>query len=100
MEQVAEDAAELRPRREAGADEIVAVDGEIREPVRLHALAAEEAAKPLELREVVERRADLVARSRDWRLRLEDVASGTFTLSNLDMFGVDAFAATVNPPQT
>jgi pyruvate dehydrogenase E2 component (dihydrolipoamide acetyltransferase) len=53
----------------------------------------------LELRAVVERRADLVARAREKKLRLEDVQGGTFTISNLGMFGVDAFGAIVNAPE-
>ena len=53
----------------------------------------------LELRAVAERRAELVARARDKKLRLEDVQGGTFTISNLGMFGVDSFGAIVNAPQ-
>jgi pyruvate dehydrogenase E2 component (dihydrolipoamide acetyltransferase) len=53
----------------------------------------------LELREVVARRTELVAAAREGRLRLEDVSEGTFTISNLGMFGVDAFTAIVNAPQ-
>ena len=33
------------------------------------------------------------------KLRPEDVQGGTFTISNLGMYGVDAFQAIVNPPQ-
>lgn len=43
--------------------------------------------------------ADLATRAREERLRPEDVQGGTFTLSNLGMFGVDRFTAIVNPPQ-
>jgi pyruvate dehydrogenase E2 component (dihydrolipoamide acetyltransferase) len=53
----------------------------------------------LELRAVVEARGDLVARARERRLRAQDVSGGTFTISNLGMFGVDAFHAIVNTPQ-
>jgi pyruvate dehydrogenase E2 component (dihydrolipoamide acetyltransferase) len=56
-------------------------------------------ANGLEVREVAARRRDLVARARDGSLRPEDVQGGTFTVSNLGMFGVDAFAAIVNGPQ-
>jgi pyruvate dehydrogenase E2 component (dihydrolipoamide acetyltransferase) len=51
------------------------------------------------LREVAERRSDLVARARDRKLRPDDVTGGTFTISNLGMFGVDAFQAIVPAPQ-
>jgi pyruvate dehydrogenase E2 component (dihydrolipoamide acetyltransferase) len=53
----------------------------------------------LELREVAARRAEVVDRARNGRLRPDDVAGGTFTISNLGMFGVDAFSAIVNAPQ-
>jgi pyruvate dehydrogenase E2 component (dihydrolipoamide acetyltransferase) len=53
----------------------------------------------LELRTVVERRIDVVARAREGKLRLDDVQGGTFTISNLGMFGVDSFGAIVNAPQ-
>lgn len=43
--------------------------------------------------------ADLAARARANRLRPDDVAEGTFTLSNLGMYGVDRFTAILNPPQ-
>lgn len=39
------------------------------------------------------------ARAREGRLRAEDVQGGTFTLSNLGMYGVDRFTALLNPPQ-
>jgi pyruvate dehydrogenase E2 component (dihydrolipoamide acetyltransferase) len=57
------------------------------------------AADRLELREIAERRADLVARARARKLTLADLEGGTFTISNLGMFGVDAFGAIVNAPQ-
>ena len=45
--------------------------------------------------QVAERRIDLVARARERKLRPDDVEGGTFTISNLGMFGVDAFQAIV-----
>jgi pyruvate dehydrogenase E2 component (dihydrolipoamide acetyltransferase) len=53
----------------------------------------------LELRAIVERRAQLVEAARAGRLRPDDVGGGTFTISNLGMFGVDAFTAILNAPQ-
>lgn len=53
----------------------------------------------LELREIAERRARLVQAAREGRLGPGDVAGGTFTISNLGMYGVDAFLAIVNAPQ-
>jgi pyruvate dehydrogenase E2 component (dihydrolipoamide acetyltransferase) len=40
-----------------------------------------------------------VGRARERRLRPEDVQGGTFTLSNLGMYGIDRFTAILNPPQ-
>jgi pyruvate dehydrogenase E2 component (dihydrolipoyllysine-residue acetyltransferase) len=44
-------------------------------------------------------RVDLVARTREGKLRQEDLEGGTFTISNLGMYGVDRFVAVLNPPQ-
>jgi pyruvate dehydrogenase E2 component (dihydrolipoamide acetyltransferase) len=43
--------------------------------------------------------ADLSRRARDGHLKPEDVVDGTFTVSNLGMFGIDHFTAIINPPQ-
>jgi len=53
----------------------------------------------LSLDEIAARRSALVAAAREGRLRPEDVSGGTFTVSNLGMYGVDAFLAVLNPPQ-
>jgi len=42
---------------------------------------------------------DLSRRARSGELRPEEVADGTFTVSNLGMFGIDRFTAIINPPQ-
>ena len=51
------------------------------------------------LSQIVERRQDLVSRAQAGKLSAEDLANGTFTISNLGMYGVDASNAIVNPPQ-
>jgi pyruvate dehydrogenase E2 component (dihydrolipoamide acetyltransferase) len=56
-------------------------------------------ADQLSLSEIAERRSDLVARAQASKLRPEDLQGGTFTISNLGMYGVDAFTAIINPPQ-
>ena len=53
----------------------------------------------LSLRDIASRRAEVVAAARDGKLRPGDVSGGTFTISNLGMYGVDAFLAIVNSPQ-
>jgi pyruvate dehydrogenase E2 component (dihydrolipoamide acetyltransferase) len=42
---------------------------------------------------------DLVQRAREGKLRPEELQGGTFTLSNLGMYGIDALYAIINPPQ-
>ncbi|MGH3133953.1 MAG: 2-oxo acid dehydrogenase subunit E2, partial [Gaiellaceae bacterium] len=44
-------------------------------------------------------RADLVSRARDGKLQLVDLEDGTFTISNLGMYGIEQFVAVLNPPQ-
>ena len=44
-------------------------------------------------------RADVVSRARDGKLQLADLEGGTFTISNLGMFGIEQFVAVLNPPQ-
>ncbi|HXH98442.1 MAG TPA: dihydrolipoamide acetyltransferase family protein, partial [Gaiellaceae bacterium] len=56
-------------------------------------------AERLTLAEISGVRADLVSRARDGKLRAEDLEGGTFTISNLGMFGVEEFVAVLNPPQ-
>jgi pyruvate dehydrogenase E2 component (dihydrolipoamide acetyltransferase) len=49
--------------------------------------------------EIAAARADLVARARSGRLTAADFEGGTFTISNLGMYGVERFVAILNPPQ-
>ena len=42
---------------------------------------------------------DLAARARSGALRREEITGGTFTISNLGMYGLDRFDAIINPPQ-
>jgi len=41
---------------------------------------------------------DLAARARAGKLKLEEFQGGTFSISNLGMYGVREFAAVINPP--
>jgi pyruvate dehydrogenase E2 component (dihydrolipoamide acetyltransferase) len=56
-------------------------------------------ADTLGLADIAARREDLVARAQAGKLRPADIQGGGFTISNLGMYGVDAFDAIVNPPQ-
>src|SRR5437667_2034816 len=49
--------------------------------------------------EIAAARAELVDRARSGKLRQGDLDGGTFTISNLGMFGIERFIAVLNPPQ-
>ena len=51
------------------------------------------------LGEISAQRRDLAERARANRLRPADISAGTFTISNLGMYQVDAFVAIITPPQ-
>jgi pyruvate dehydrogenase E2 component (dihydrolipoamide acetyltransferase) len=53
----------------------------------------------LTIAEIAAVRSDLVGRARESKLTLQDLDGGTFTISNLGMFGVEQFVAVLNPPQ-
>src|SRR5213075_1287924 len=48
---------------------------------------------------IAQSRKELTDRARNGRLRPADVAGGTFTITNLGMYNVDAFNAIIAPPQ-
>jgi pyruvate dehydrogenase E2 component (dihydrolipoamide acetyltransferase) len=52
------------------------------------------------LREIAVERRALGDKARAGHLKLEDVQGGTFTITNLGMFGVDAFTPILNPGET
>ena len=83
---------ELTTRPSIGVGLAVALDDGLVVPV-IHD------ADTLDLADLAARRQDLVARARKGRLEPADVQGGTFTLSNLGMYGVDSFSAIINPPQ-
>ncbi len=56
-------------------------------------------ADTLSISEIAKRRAELVTRAQAGKLRPQDIEGGTFTISNLGMYGIDAFTAIVNAPQ-
>lgn len=49
--------------------------------------------------EIASQRKELTDRARNGRLRPADVSGGTFTITNLGMYNVDAFNAIIAPPQ-
>jgi pyruvate dehydrogenase E2 component (dihydrolipoyllysine-residue acetyltransferase) len=56
-------------------------------------------AERLSVQEIAEKRVALVDRARSGKLQQADLDGGTFTISNLGMFGVEQFIAVLNPPQ-
>jgi pyruvate dehydrogenase E2 component (dihydrolipoamide acetyltransferase) len=56
-------------------------------------------AERLSVAEIAAKRVDLVERARSAKLQQADLEGGTFTISNLGMFGVENFIAVLNPPQ-
>lgn len=71
------------------------------------AVAADEAlvvptifdADRLSLGEISRKSRELAARVRDGSITPAELGGGTFTVSNLGMYGVDSFSAVINPPQ-
>jgi pyruvate dehydrogenase E2 component (dihydrolipoamide acetyltransferase) len=53
----------------------------------------------LSIADISSQRKDLAERARGGRLKPSDVAGGTFTITNLGMYNVDAFNAIIVPPQ-
>lgn len=51
------------------------------------------------LEEIAAEVKDIAGRARENKLKPEELSGGTFTISNLGMFGVHNFSAIVNPPQ-
>ncbi len=51
------------------------------------------------LKQISSEMKDLAARARDGKLKPEEFQGGTFSVSNLGMFGIKNFGAIINPPQ-
>ena len=49
--------------------------------------------------QIAEEVRSLATRARDKKLQLEEMTQGTFSISNLGMFGIEEFAAVINPPE-
>ena len=71
----------------------VAVDGGMVTPV-IHGV------QNLGLADVSRKTTDLASRARAGTLNPSEYAGGSFTISNLGMFGIREFAAVINPPQS
>jgi pyruvate dehydrogenase E2 component (dihydrolipoamide acetyltransferase) len=71
----------------------VAVDGGLLTPVLRGVHSASVSA-------VATQMADLAGRAREGRLQQRELEGGSFSVSNLGMFGVSEFSAILNPPQS
>ena len=56
------------------------------------------AAQNLTPAQIAETTGELAQRAKDGKLTREDLSDGSFTVSNLGMFGIDTFTAIINPP--
>lgn len=70
----------------------VAIDGGLVTPVI-------RGADQLGLADIAKASKELATKARDGKLTPEDYAGGTFSISNLGMFGIKEFSAVINPPQ-
>ena len=86
------------------------LDDKIRQFNRIHvamAVAVEDGlitpvlfdADRLQLWEISARARELAGKARERKLTPEEYTGGTFTVSNLGMFGIDQFTAIINPPE-
>jgi pyruvate dehydrogenase E2 component (dihydrolipoamide acetyltransferase) len=53
----------------------------------------------LEILNIAKKRIELVGKAREGRLSLEEISNGTFTVTNLGMYGIRSFSPIINPPQ-
>jgi len=53
----------------------------------------------LSLLDIARKRVELADKANKGKLKLEEISNGTFTLTNLGMFGIRSFSAIINPPQ-
>jgi pyruvate dehydrogenase E2 component (dihydrolipoamide acetyltransferase) len=84
------DAVELLPSADIGV--AVAVPNGLIVPVL-------RAAEVKSIEQIAVESRELVTRTREGKLRQEDLEGGSFTISNLGMYGVEQFVAVLNPPQ-
>jgi len=85
---------ELKPMSEVGVGLAVGLDDDLLVPVIRNA-------DTISLREIAKISKDLIERAKNHSLSAKEMTGGTFTVSNLGMFGdVILFAPIINPPET
>lgn len=83
---------EIHQFRQADIAVVIAVEGGLSTPV------VREADRKT-VQEIADEVKRLSERARQGTLKMNEILGGTFSLSNLGMFGVDQFDAIINPPQ-
>ncbi|UVW34366.1 2-oxo acid dehydrogenase subunit E2 [SAR92 clade bacterium H455] len=71
---------------------VVSIDGGLTIPVLRKA-------ETKTVQEIARELASLVSRAASGQLKMSDISGGSFTISNMGMYGVDQFDAIINPPQ-
>ena len=83
---------DIHQYQQADISVVIAVEGGLSTPVV-------RCANKKTVQEISEEVIDLAARAQKGTLKIEDILGGSFSLSNLGMFGVGHFDAIINPPQ-
>ncbi len=53
----------------------------------------------LSIKDIAKRRKELIGKALEGKLNVDDISNGTFTVTNLGMYGVRSFSPIINPPQ-
>jgi len=53
----------------------------------------------LGITDIAKKRIELINKAKEEKLNLEDISNGTFTITNLGMYGIRSFSPIINPPQ-
>ncbi len=53
----------------------------------------------LKITDIAKKRIELINKVKEEKLNLEDISNGTFTITNLGMYGIRSFSPIINPPQ-
>lgn len=85
------DGVDVRQYNTADIAVAVAIDGGLITPII-------RSAEKKTVREISIEMKDLIARAKSGKLKPEEFTGGTFSISNLGMYGVEQFEAVINPP--
>ena len=83
---------EIHQYQQADISVVMAVDGGLSTPIVKNA-------NHKTTQEITKNIKDLAGRAQQGTLKMNEIVGGSFSISNLGMFGVDQFDAIINPPQ-